>query len=154
MSLNDDWLARMPAQERCIECGSARPAPPFPEYRHCRIRNRKDVHDYVRTLSTETHEWLLGLYLDNGFNLLAVDTIERGGISSVCVDQCKIILRGVRLKAAGFVIVHNHPSGIAKPSSADARMAQQLRRLSEYYDCILFDSFIVAGEEMIEIGLW
>ena len=154
MSLRETWLARAPRKTSCSECGALLPEPPPGEYRAFRVRGREELFEYVRSLSAETHEWLLAFYLDRELNLLAVETIARGALGSIWVDQCRIILRGRKLGAMGFILVHNHPSGIAEPSDSDIAITKRLRRLSEDYDCHLLDHFIVAGDSLVEVGIW
>ena len=154
MSLYDDWRPRVPDAERCPECNSPKARRPALAYRPSRIRNRKDVHDFVRSLGDEGLEWLIALYLDSGLDLISVETIAQGEVDWVPVDKCRIILRGVQLGAAGFVLVHNHPSGKAVPSKQDWRTMQSLRRLSEDYDCVLFDAFVIGGIDMTAIELF
>ena len=154
MRLYDDWKPRLPEVERCPECNVTRPRRPTLEYRPQRIRNRQDVYHFVQSLAEESLEWLIALYLDVGFDLISVETIAQGAVDWVPVDKCKIILRGIQLGAAGFVLVHNHPSGDATPSKADWRTMQSLRRLSENYDCVLFDAFVVAKSGMRGVELF
>ena len=151
----DNWHTRVSLQdEECVVCGSARPKLPMPDYRPCRLANRAAVHDYVRSLSAETHEWLLALYVDQGLNLLAVETVDLGSVGDVALDKCRVVLRGLQLRAAGFVLVHNHPSGFPEPSRADIGATRSLRMLAEDYDCHLLDHFIVAGDRMVSVGSW
>jgi DNA repair protein RadC len=110
------------------------------------------VHNYVRSLSDETFEWLLALYLDLGMNLLAVETVGQGSVSHCNVDIRYILSRGLQLGAAGFVLVHNHPNGTPKPSKADYEITQRLWRTGDDLDCNLLDHFIVAGDELISVG--
>lgn len=112
------------------------------------------MHNFVRSLSTETHEWLLAFYLDAGLNLLAVETIGQGSASYCEVDKRRILIRGLQLGAAGFVLVHNHPSGTPRPSQADFEITKRLCRSGEELGCHLLDHFIVAGDELISVGFW
>lgn len=110
------------------------------------------MHNYVCSLSAETHEWLLALYLDAGMNLLAVETVAQGSVSHVDVDIRRILTRGLQLGAAGFVLVHNHPSGRPEPSQADYNITNRLFRTGDDMGCNLLDHFIVAGDELVSVG--
>lgn len=116
------------------------------------LRDKRMLHEYVRSLSDETHEWLLALYVDNALNLLAVDTIARGSVSEVAVDFPTILCRGHAYKAAWFILVHNHPSGDPSPSQSDIRLTARLRYLSHEFDLPLLDHCIVAGGRIETIG--
>jgi DNA repair protein RadC len=105
-------------------------------------------------LSQEAHEWLLALYVDEHFQLLCVDTVARGDISSCKVPFWKLIDRGHQLKAAGFVLVHNHPSGDARASQSDIQLTRRLAYVSRELEIPLLDHLIVAGTQVREVGEW
>jgi DNA repair protein RadC len=63
-----------------------------------------------------------------------------------------ILCRGHALKASGFILVHNHPSGDARPSATDVRTTNILRRLSHELDLPLLEHFIIAGDELTTVG--
>jgi DNA repair protein RadC len=112
------------------------------------------VHAYVASLGEEAHEWLLALYVDAHFQLLAVDTIARGDVSSCALPFWKLIDRGKALDAAGFILVHNHPSGDPTPSYSDIRITRRLAHVSHELDVPLLDHLIVAGDKLGEVGEW
>jgi DNA repair protein RadC len=141
---------------QCSQCGhierSIDPVPHIPIYRPWHVRGRHAVKQYVASLSEETHEWLLALFVDRDLNLLAVDTIARGSVSGCPISFARILCRGHALRAAGFILVHNHPSGDANPSSDDIQITRRLRHISVEMDLPLLDHFIIAGDEMHSIG--
>ncbi len=52
----------------------------------------------------------------------------------------------LRLGAAACVLAHNHPSGLAKPSRADAELTEALRGMLQPLSIQLHDHIIVAGD--------
>lgn len=148
------------AQWECPRCGHVEDSnaddslPPVGLYRPWHVRGRAAVKAYVAGLSQETREWLLTLYVDDELNLLAVDTVARGGISGCPVPFAHILCRGHALGATGFLLVHNHPSGDARPSDTDIRVTRRLRRASEDLEMPLLDHLIVAGDDMFSVGLF
>ena len=123
-------------------------------YRHWRLPNRAAVFDYVRSMGEEALEWLCALYVDEGLNLLAVETLAIGEADQVHLNFGDIICRGRAHQAAGFILVHNHPSGDPKPSRSDMEITARLRQVSEQLDVPLLDHFIVAGDQMRPVGAW
>ena len=99
---------------------------------------------YVNTLADETREWLLALYVDCELNLLAVETVGQGNIAGCSIRPGLIHLKGHTHGAAGFLLVHNHPSGDPTPSPQDIRATHWLRRLFADLDMPLLDHLIVA----------
>lgn len=145
------------AQWQCPRCGYAQASnddslAPTGLYHPWHVRSRKEVKAYVETLPLEAREWLLALFVDDGLNLLAVDTVARGDISSCPVPFARILCRGHALKATGFILVHNHPSGDPQPSDTDIQLTRRLRRASEDLDMPLLDHFVIAGDDMVNVG--
>lgn len=139
-----------PRPEYCPSCGFSRQSlnvddlPPAAFYHPWHIRNREALSAYVESLADEAREWLLALYVDSYCNLLSVQTIARGGIADCKVDIGAIYIRGRSLDAAGYFLVHNHPSGDPTPSRADVEVTRRLRRLSSELGMPLIDHVIVA----------
>ena len=48
--------------------------------------------------------------------------------------------------AAGVLLAHNHPSGVAEPSRADEALTQALKQALALVEVKLLDHFIVAGQ--------
>ena len=48
--------------------------------------------------------------------------------------------------AAGVILAHNHPSGVAEPSRADEALTQALSQALALVEVKLLDHFIVAGQ--------
>lgn len=118
------------------------------------VHNRADLQRHVRWLSKRTHEWLLAFYIDREFSLIAVDAVAKGETSTVTYSVGRVISRGWSLRANGFVLVHNHPSGDPNPSRSDIAATQSLRRTSLEMDMPLLDHFIVAGDRIVPVGHW
>ena len=58
--------------------------------------------------------------------------------------------------SSALVLVHNHPSGEARPSRADEHLTQTIKQATALVDVRVLDHFIVAGEvvcSMAEVGL-
>ena len=90
------------------------------------------------------HERLIALYVDRHSRLMKIEKIEDGTLGEVPIDARKIIGCGLAVGAAGFVLVHNHPSGIPKPSQLDLYATSRLRELGKEVDLHLLDHLIVA----------
>ena len=151
--IKTDRPARLGRTEEAHSIEAALTAEPL-AYRHWRLPNRAAVFEYVRSLGDEALEWLCALYVDEGLNLLGVETLSIGDAGQTRVDFGDIICRGRAHRAAGFILVHNHPSGDPNPSRADKEITARLRHVSEQLELPLLDHFIIAGNQMKSIGSW
>lgn len=144
------------AQRSCPRCGyiasSDAGSAPMLLFRPWHLRGRAAVKGYVAGLGEEAREWLLAFFVDEHRQLLAVDTIARGDVSSCPVNFARILWRGHALQAAGFILVHNHPSGDPTPSQSDIRITARLAHVARELDIPLLDHLIIAGEEMTSVG--
>jgi DNA repair protein RadC len=143
------------ARWQCPQCGYVASNDELPEnlfFRPWHVRGRAQVKAYVETLGQEAREWLLALYVDKNLQLLAVDTVGRGDVSEVRVSFARILCRGHALNAAGFILVHNHPSGNPKPSKADIQITGRLRRASAELEMPMLDHLIIGGDQIESVG--
>jgi DNA repair protein RadC len=91
------------------------------------------------------HERLLALYVDSGLRLIQIRHIADGGWNhQMPMDARKIIQYALEVGASGFILVHNHPSGIPRPSTDDLACTSGLRRLAAELDLHLLDHLIIA----------
>jgi DNA repair protein RadC len=123
-------------------------------FRPWHLRGRDAVRTYVESLGTEADEWLLALFVDCDLNLLSVEIIAQGDISSCRVPFAHILCRGHALNAAGFILVHNHPSGDPTPSDCDIQTTRRLAHVSRELDMPLLVHLIVARDGMRTVGEW
>ena len=147
------------AQFRCPQCGYHAPSnddlAPDAFFRPWHVlHGRRAVRSYLASLGREAHEWLLALYVDEGLQLLSVETVKQGDVSGVDVPRWHLLSRGKALGAAGFILAHNHPSGDARPSQADIELTCRLAHVSRELDIPLLDHLVIAGEEIRSVGYW
>lgn len=136
------------------ECPILSATAPAPGAWPWQCRNRKELKELVSSLGDETHEWVLALYLDVACNLLAVETLAQGDAWAVQVPISRLMCRGRALGANAFILAHNHPSGIARPSRGDIAVTRRIREVGEAMDLHMLDHVIVAGNEMVSVDPW
>jgi DNA repair protein RadC len=111
-----------------------------------RILSSKDVADhYVALLGADTVETfhVVGLDARNGVRLM--QCVARGGISR-CALYPRDVLRPIVVNAcAGFIAVHNHPSGDPSPSAEDIALTEDLAKGADLLGVRLVDHVIVSA---------
>jgi len=116
------------------------------------------VRDWLRLqFGGLKHEVFAVLWLDTRNRLLHWEELFRGSLTQTSVYPREIVRRALELNAAAVILAHNHPSGVAEPSSADRLLTHSLREALQHIDVRVLDHFIVAGNapplSMAELGL-
>ncbi len=110
------------------------------------LSSPRAVRDYLRlTLSSLPHEVFMVLLLDAQNRLIAAVELFRGTLTQTSVHPREVVKLALSHNAAGILLAHNHPSGVAEPSRADEALTQALRQALTLVDVRLLDHFIVAG---------
>ncbi|HRN79976.1 MAG TPA: JAB domain-containing protein [Ferruginibacter sp.] len=84
------------------------------------------------------------LCLNRSNAVLGYFLVSRGGLTGTVADP-RVILT-VALEVAGttgIILAHNHPSGNAKPSSADLEITKKIKLAASHLDIILLDHVIL-----------
>ena len=104
------------------------------------------VRDYLRLhLAGLRHEVFFALWLDAQNRLVAAEELFRGTLTQASVYPREVVKKALAHNAAAVVLAHNHPSGVAKPSSADSQLTRELKQALALVDVRVLDHFIVAG---------
>ncbi|MBM4180303.1 MAG: DNA repair protein RadC [Betaproteobacteria bacterium] len=104
------------------------------------------VRDWLRLkLSGLPHEVFLAVFLDAQNRVIEAEELFRGTLTQTSVYPREIVKRALAQNAAGVILAHNHPSGVAEPSQADRWLTDQLKTALGLVDVKVLDHFIVAG---------
>ena len=91
------------------------------------------------------------LYLSKANQVVNVMKLSEGGIDSTIVD-IKILLQGALLcNATSLILAHNHPSGQLKPSQADIKITENIKKACDIFSIQLLDHLILTSESYISI---
>ena len=86
------------------------------------------------------------LYLTSSNRLIERQRVSQGGVQATVVDHRLIVKRALELLATQMILVHNHPSGAAEPSSADKQLTKRVADAAALFDIRLLDHIIIARE--------
>lgn len=111
------------------------------------------VRDYLRLLLHEReHEVFVCIWLDAQHRVIATEELFRGTLTQTSVYPREVVKAALRSNAAAVIFAHNHPSGVAQPSSADELLTRNLRDALELVEVKVLDHFIVAGGHAISFA--
>ena len=115
------------------------------------------VRDFLRVkLGTLEHEVFGVIHLDAQNRVIDYVEMFRGTVSQTSVYPREVVRDALLRNSCALVLVHNHPSGAARPSRADEVLTQTLKQAAALVDVRVLDHFIVAGDSvnsMAEQGL-
>ncbi len=108
------------------------------------------VADYLRcVLAGRSREQLLGLFLDKRNRLIRDEVLGEGSVDHVPVYPREIVRRALELDASAVVLAHNHPGGLATPSTSDVDSTRQVVEAGRLLRIAVHDHFLVADQEVI-----
>lgn len=96
-------------------------------------------------LSALPYEVFAAVYLDSQLRYLDHEVLFRGTLSQTSVHPREVVRRALAVNAGALIVAHNHPSGVAEPSTADHHLTEQLRKALALIDVKLLDHFVIAG---------
>jgi DNA repair protein RadC len=107
------------------------------------------VRLYLRLhLGRQPHESFLVLFLDVKNRLIASEEMFRGTLTHASVYPREVLKAALARNAAGVILAHNHPSGVAEPSDADLLLTRSLVQALALVDVRVLDHFVIAGTQV------
>ena len=111
-------------------------------YRHLSAVGEYFVHRFMGAAEEAVYLMLL----DNRYALIDCVKIHEGSVNSVAVTPRKLVERAYLSHAAMAVVAHNHPFGLAVPSSDDIDTTLTLKKAFDTMGITLLEHILVAGD--------
>ncbi len=92
------------------------------------------------------------LFLDNAHRVIAFEELFYGTINGASVYPRVVLQRALVHNAAAVIFAHNHPSGIAEPSSADRQITDTLCKVLSMVDIRVLDHFVIGETEAVSFA--
>lgn len=111
---------------------------------------------YRALIGDLTHEEVWVLVLDQQNCLIREEQIYRGTIHGASVRVAEVLRPVIVHHGAAMIVVHNHPSGLSTPSTADRSVTSDLCEAAQTMDIQVLDHVIVGRSEyssMSRLGL-
>ena len=96
-------------------------------------------------LGAYPYEVFACLFLDNRHRVIAFEELFRGSIDGASVHPREVVRHCLAHNAAAVIFAHNHPSGVAEPSSADRAITVRLRDALALVDVRVLDHFVIGS---------
>ena len=109
-----------------------------------KIDSGEALRNFLRgELRHRREEALLGLFLDNDFQLMEVEELAVGSVNRCPVTVRQIVERALAHGASAVILAHNHPSGRVEPSDGDQDLTRTLQATLANLDIELVEHVIV-----------
>jgi hypothetical protein len=110
------------------------------------IRDSKKVAELMGDyLIKQDQEVFLVILLDTQLQCRGISEIARGSRDRVDVPTPDVLRIAIVDGASAIIVVHNHPSGVNKPSESDIALTETIKRACKEVQIGLMDHVILAG---------
>ena len=117
------------------------------------IRTAREVYEHVADMRSLSKEHLRGLYLNAHYKVIHDEVISIGTVDANIVHPREVFRPALEYSAAAVILVHNHPSGVTDPSSADLQVTEQLVAAGNQLGIPLVDHVIVTKEGFASVPI-
>lgn len=123
-----------------------------PEQRKSISNSQEAYESFLPLIDDPTKEHFMVAYLNQGNKIIKMERISTGGITGTPADP-KVILKNALLKdATALVLCHNHPSGVARPSSEDRKTTRQIVAAGKIFDIKVLDHLIIGENSYFSLA--
>lgn len=113
-----------------------------------KIRRTGDVWAlYGAGMARLSHEEVWVVSLGTGMHILGEQMVYKGTAHGASVRIAELLREPVVRQAPKMLLLHNHPSGDPKPSTADISMTQELDAAATLMNIGLVDHVVLGSEE-------
>jgi DNA repair protein RadC len=106
---------------------------------------------FMGEMSALDREHLRVVLLNIKNEVVAVDELYVGNVSSTQVRPAEVFAQAVRRSCPAVAIVHNHPSGDPTPSDEDVAITQRIRAAGKLLDVELVDHVIIGQGRFVSM---
>ncbi|MBV7298722.1 RadC family protein [Enterovibrio paralichthyis] len=103
-------------------------------------------------LRDRPREAFLVLYLDNQHRPIRDEILFEGTINAANVYPREVVKRALDLGANAVILAHNHPSGIAEPSTADRHITARIADALALVDIRLLDHMVIGDGDVVSFA--
>ncbi len=117
-----------------------------------RLKTPAALYDFIRPhFLGLRHEEVQVLCLSARHQVLHHSRVACGFSDQCAVDPREVLAPAVAARAAGLVLVHNHPSGDPEPSTFDVALTRQLAEGAQLLGVKLLDHLVVTDRSFVSL---
>ena len=116
------------------------------DFKKVKITNSKDAADYIRQFYSDDigiFESFFILLMNRANNTIGYAKISQGGVTGTVVDSVILTKYAIESLSTGVILAHNHPSGNLKPSQADIKLTEKIKKCLELFEISVLDHVIL-----------
>ncbi|GAA0698432.1 DNA repair protein RadC [Marinobacterium maritimum] len=103
-------------------------------------------------LRHEPREVFACLLLDNRHRVIRYEALFYGTINAANVHPREVVKLALAHNAAALILAHNHPSGVAEPSSADRQITDRLVQALGLVEIRVLDHIVIGDGESVSFA--
>lgn len=111
-----------------------------------KIKNANEVFEYLQSMTKLKKEYMYGLYLNSRNDIIHEEVLSIGTLESTHIYIRDIFYPAIIHHAYAVILVHNHPSEDAHPSTEDIYMTEEIQKAAELLGISLLDHVIVCKD--------
>lgn len=117
------------------------------------LNSPQAVRHYLQLLlAGRQQEVFVVLFLDSQHRVIAFEELFQGTLGQASVYPREVVKRALIHNAAAVIFAHNHPSGVAEPSTADERLTSALKQALALVDVRVLDHFVVVMGQTVSFA--
>lgn len=113
------------------------------------LRSAEDVFHYTADMRNLSKEHLRGIYINQHYQVVHDEVVSIGTLDTNITHPREVFRPAIACGAAGVILVHNHPSGIAEPSEQDRLVTKQIAEAGKLIGIELVDHVIITEQNFV-----
>lgn len=105
----------------------------------------------IKVFAGRRNETVYLMCLDAKCKLLCCKLVGEGSVNSAAISVRKIVEAALAVNATTVVLAHNHPSGLALPSTEDIVTTRRVAQALSAVDVLLADHIVVADDDFVSL---
>lgn len=117
------------------------------------VTSTRQLLDFLQgSLAQQEREIFQVVFFDNQHRVIHVSEMFSGTINSVEVHPREIVREALKRNAAAIILAHNHPSGVAEPSTMDRMVTEQIIKACQLLGIRVLDHLVVGHGETVSFA--